>query len=153
MNGPVESVPGDEAPDELAPANLGSTLVGILSGHDAAQVQQFTSARSVAEIAHTVAGAGWQFGYLDGVAAADKAAVLLGLGEALGFPEHYGRNLDALADCLDDLVDSPGPGVLLLWDAWQILAVADPVIFAIVVQILEEHQSGQRPLAVLLRQE
>lgn len=45
---------------------------------------------------------------------------------ALGLPEHYGRNLDALADCLSDVVvDAVAggvPGTVLVltgWDTWS----------------------------------
>lgn len=48
----------------------------------------------------------------------DKAAVLVRLGEDLKLPEHYGRNLDALYDCLTDLqpdreAERPGFVVIL----------------------------------------
>ena len=37
----------------------------------------------------------------------DKAAVLARIGEAFALPAHYGRNLDALYDCVTDLVPDP----------------------------------------------
>ncbi|MDO5056595.1 MAG: barstar family protein [Lautropia sp.] len=47
----------------------------------------------------------------------DKVAVLEVLGRGLGLPDFYGRNLDALYDCLTDLKPSPDadkPGFVLL---------------------------------------
>jgi hypothetical protein len=44
--------------------------------------------------------AGWHVGYVDLTDARMAVAVL---GDELGFPDWYGRNLDALADCLTDL--------------------------------------------------
>ena len=42
---------------------------------------------------------------LDGNILADAAQVLNYLKEMLEFPEYYGKNLDALHDCLTDLED------------------------------------------------
>ena len=42
---------------------------------------------------------------LDGNVLADAAKVHDYLMEMLSFPEYYGKNLDALHDCLTDLVD------------------------------------------------
>lgn len=42
---------------------------------------------------------------LDGNILADDAQVHDYLKEHLGFPEYYGKNLDALHDCLGDLED------------------------------------------------
>ena len=42
---------------------------------------------------------------LDGNILADAAAVHEYLKEQLAFPEYYGKNLDALYDCLTDLDD------------------------------------------------
>jgi hypothetical protein len=44
--------------------------------------------------------AGWHVGYVD---LSDGRAAVAVLGEELGFPDWYGRNLDALADSLTDL--------------------------------------------------
>ncbi|MCL4747016.1 MAG: barstar family protein [Burkholderiaceae bacterium] len=41
-------------------------------------------------------------------AARDKGAVLDALAKAFELPKHFGRNLDALYDCVTDL--EPGPG-------------------------------------------
>ena len=43
--------------------------------------------------------------YLDGNVLADAAKVHDYLMEMLDFPEYYGKNLDALHDCLTDLED------------------------------------------------
>ena len=43
---------------------------------------------------------------LDGNVLSDAAAVHEYLMETLNFPEHYGKNLDALYDCLTDLEDA-----------------------------------------------
>lgn len=84
--------------------------------------------------------AGWGFAPVWGTAT--KGDTLAALGVALGFGEHYGRNLDALADCLRDL---PGD-TLLLWCDWAGLAENDPPAFAAILHVL----GAAEHLAVLL---
>lgn len=59
---------------------------------------------------------------------------------SLGFPDHYGRNLDALWDCLTDVVDP----VVVVWTDWQQLAIGDPRGWARVLSVLRE-RSDQEP--------
>ena len=54
------------------------------------------------------------FPVLDGALLRDKTALLAALGEALSFPDWYGANWDALADCLMDMSWSEGPVLLHL---------------------------------------
>ncbi len=48
------------------------------------------------------------------VAFADKAALLNNMASALGFPDWFGHNWDALEDCLTDLSWRDAPGYVLL---------------------------------------
>jgi hypothetical protein len=48
------------------------------------------------------------------VAFADKAALLDNMASALGFPDWFGHNWDALEDCLTDLSWRDAPGTVLL---------------------------------------
>lgn len=68
----------------------------------------------------------------------DKAEVLDRFARALRFPDWFGNNWDALADCLGDLSWWPADGYLLLVDhagAWR---AADGDAFAIVLDILDQ---------------
>jgi RNAse (barnase) inhibitor barstar len=53
---------------------------------------------------------------IDGDAIGDKAAFLGGLASTLHFPPYFGRNWDALADCLTDRAVLPAGGQILLFD-------------------------------------
>ena len=55
------------------------------------------------DVRHTVEHAGWHYAHIDGWHGETKADFLRAAGEALRFPEHYGQNFDALADCLGDV--------------------------------------------------
>lgn len=124
-----------------------SGLAAVLAGRHPTGVHRWESALETAEVRHAVEHAGWAFGYVDGAALADLSGVLRAIGEGLAFPAHYGRNLDALNDCLRDL---PGPTVLL-WDAWGGFARAEPRRFGVVTRVLGERDAGDPPLEVLLR--
>lgn len=107
----------------------------------------------VADVQHTVEHAGWGFGYVDGLTAQTKPDFLRAIGEALSFPDWYGENFDALADCLTD-VDG-GDGTVLLWDGWGVLARAEPRAFDVALSVLGTRVHAERggPFAVLLRGE
>ena len=68
---------------------------------------------------------------LDGNVLADAEKMHDYLQEMLGFPEHYGKNLDALYDCLTDLEDleitilSPDEGREISRKVLQVMQAAE----------------------------
>ena len=124
-----------------------SGLAAVLAGRHDAGVHLWHNALHVPDVQHAVEHAGWQFGYVDGVALESKKEVLGAIGAALDFPEHYGRNFDALRDCLRDL----SKPTVLLWDGWGSLARAEPNAFEKVCRILERRDEGDPKFQVLLR--
>ena len=82
----------------------------------------------------------------------EDAKVLAAIGEALGLPDTYGQNLDALEDSLRD-VDTGTAGLVLLWDGWSTLARSDERTFLVLLDIFRTRASaaGKAPLTVLLR--
>lgn len=48
-------------------------------------------------------------------AAPTKEGVLDAFAQGLDFPEYFGRNLDALADCLGEFADSASKPATVLW--------------------------------------
>ena len=132
-----------------------SGLAGILAGHEAAGIYHWHGAFDAADVRHTVEHAGWGFGLVDGwTGASTKAEFLAAVGETLGFPDYYGQNFDALADCLHD-IGAGTAGVVLLWDGWATLARADAKAFSIALSVLGSRAHADRgvPFAVLLRGE
>ncbi|MEO5735814.1 MAG: barstar family protein [Rubrivivax sp.] len=59
---------------------------------------------------------GQHFLYANLLAAQSKQEVLEGIAEAFQFPMHFGKNLDALFDCMTDLVSKSGqqPGFVVV---------------------------------------
>lgn len=60
--------------------------------------------------------AGQHFLYANLSSAQSKQDVLEGIAEAFTFPQHFGKNLDALYDCMTDLVHKAGqqPGFVVV---------------------------------------
>ncbi|MCX6499253.1 MAG: barstar family protein [Arthrobacter sp.] len=85
-------------------------------------------------------------------AADSKKGVLQAFGETLAFPEHYGLNLDALNDSLNDFADAvtedgQAPATII----WQVPAVfrADRS-FGIICEILQDAERyAGKDLAVI----
>ena len=130
-----------------------SGLAAVLAGHEAPGIHLWHGAFAADDVRHTVEHAGWAFGHVDGWTKADsKAGFLAAVGEALDFPDHYGQNFDALADCLHD-AGTRAAGVVLLWDGWATLARADERAFSIALSVLGSRVNADRgvPFTVLLR--
>ncbi|WP_340538668.1 barstar family protein [Nocardioides sp. GXZ039] len=111
-----------------------SGLAEVLSGRAPQGAYHWVSNWSPDEIRHTVEHAGWRFAHLEGARIESVPDLHEALSQALDLPEYYGRNLDALAECLAELPEKQ----LLLWDTWSVLARAEPRVFSIAVDLLGE---------------
>ena len=132
-----------------------SGLAAVLARHEAPGIHLWHGAFDVDDVRHTVEHAGWAFGHVDGWTVGDsKSGFLAAVGEALDFPDYYGQNFDALADCLHD-VGTGAAGVVLLWDGWGTLARADERAFSVALSVLGSRVHADRgaPFTVLLRGE
>lgn len=132
-----------------------SGLAALLAGRTESGLYLWHGAFDVEDVQHTVEHAGWRFAYVDGWHGGTKAEFLDAIGEALHFPAYYGRNYDALADCLRDVRAGDSHGIVVLWDGWGPFARQDEPAFAVALSVLrtrvEAEQGG--PFAVLLRGE
>ena len=130
-----------------------SGLAALLAGRTEPGIYRWHAAFDVADVRHTVEHAGWRFTHFDGWGAETKAEVLAGLGAAFSFPDHYGRNFDALADCLHDVVAGDSAGTVLLWDGWGPFARADRRAYSVALSVLGTRVNAERggAFAVLLR--
>ena len=129
-----------------------SGLAALLAGHQEPGLYAWHGAFDVADVRHTVEHAGWGFAHVDGLHDQTKDEFLAAVGQALAFPDHYGRNFDALADCLSD-VGAHVDGTVLLWDGWGAFARTDPQAFSVALSVLGTRVNAERgtPFAVLLR--
>jgi hypothetical protein len=89
--------------------------------------------------------------YLDGVRLTGKAGIMAAFAEALAFPDYFGRNWDALEECLHDATLPAG----LCIDRCGIPEAADPEAWGILLDILaaatEDWQAVEQRFSVFLR--
>jgi RNAse (barnase) inhibitor barstar len=79
-------------------------------------IVQSIRAYRVDDLMHAARQAGQHFLYANLTTAQSKQEVLEGIAEAFLFPTHFGKNLDALYDCMTDLVQKAGsqPGFVVV---------------------------------------
>ena len=130
-----------------------SGLAALVAGHKEPGIYRWHGAFEVDDVRRTVEHAGWRFAHVDGWHEGTKADFLRDVGEALDFPEHYGQNFDALADCLADVTAGDSEGWVLLWDGWGPLARADGRAFSVALSVLGGRVNADKGgrFAVLLR--
>jgi RNAse (barnase) inhibitor barstar len=83
---------------------------------------------------------------LDTADLTDKRDVLTRMGERFGFPDYYGRNLDALVDCLRDIAEP----VRLEWSGWETLQASDPTAFGRIMLVLDDRADVEPAFTVFL---
>lgn len=103
-----------------------------------------TSVRPAAELAAHLEDRGWHVAVVSG--APTRSEALRAIGVALDFPAYYGRNLDALNDCLRDL-ERP---TALVWAGWEPLAVQRADDWAALLSVLSDRVTDRQlpPFAV-----
>ena len=126
-----------------------SGLAAVLAKRKVPGTYRWHGAFGISEVQHTVEHAGWRFAYVDGWHGGTKEEFIDAVGEALEFPDHYGRNFDAMADCLLDVHGD----TIFLWDGWGPLARNDPQAFSVALSVLGTRVNAEREgaFAVLLR--
>ncbi|MFF3644904.1 barstar family protein [Streptomyces sp. NPDC002564] len=100
----------------------------------------------LAPVLDAARGAGWTTATLSLDGVSDKAAFMERCARGLGLPDWFGRNWDALADCLTDLSWAPrARGRLLVVSGWQAYADAAPGEWAVAQEVFSsavEHWRG-----------
>lgn len=69
---------------------------------------------------------------------ADKEAFLDAVGKALDFPDWYGHNWDALADCLTDLSWMAADGYVIVLEHSDAFSQAAPADFAMALSVFQD---------------
>ena len=130
-----------------------SGLAGLLAHHVEPGIYRWHGQFPVGEVRRTVEHAGWRFAEVDGWHHTTKAEFLEAVGQALDFPDYYGQNFDALADCLGDVTAGDSEGWVLLWDGWSPLAREDHRAFSVALSVLGGRVNAEKGgrFAVLLR--
>ncbi|MEV4254135.1 barstar family protein [Spirillospora sp. NPDC049652] len=98
---------------------------------------------------------GWRPFHLDGRRARDKDGFLRLCAGAFDLPDWFGKNWDALQDCLTDLSWAPADrGYVVLYESWAELADADQASFRTALDVFAEAVAYWRdtrtPMVVML---
>ncbi|MDX2825603.1 hypothetical protein Sipo8835_28935 [Streptomyces ipomoeae] len=97
-------------------------------------------------LSEVLGAGGWVYIELDLGGVMDKPAFMDRCARALGLPDYFGRNWDALADCLADLSWAPpARGWLVMVTGWREFALAVPNDWSIAQEVFaeaEERWSG-----------
>ncbi|ATL26261.1 barstar family protein [Streptomyces formicae] len=100
----------------------------------------------LAPVLDAARGAGWTTAALSLAGVTDKTGFMERCARGLGLPDWFGRNWDALADCLTDLSWAPrARGRLLVVSGWQEYAAAAPGEWEIAQEVFSsavEHWRG-----------
>ena len=84
------------------------------------------------------------FFHVDGRNVQRKEQLMTALATSLRLPEHFGRNWDALEECLTDLEPNEGTGYFLLYDHIDGLLDSHPDQFDTLVEILRDAVASWR---------
>lgn len=82
--------------------------------------------------------AGFEFFHVDGKAIERKEQLMNAMATALSLPAHFGRNWDALEECLADMEGADGEGYVLYYDHIDGLLGAHPDQFQTLVEIVRD---------------
>lgn len=101
------------------------------------------------------ARAGWGFFVLDGSKIYDKKTFLEKIARAMRFPDYFGRNWDALNDCVTDMTWTRAEGFVLVFQEPRRFLETSPKDWDVALEILksatESWQERGTPFYVLLR--
>jgi RNAse (barnase) inhibitor barstar len=105
-------------------------------------------ARSVPAVMEAAAAAGLAGFRVRLGACSTPEDVLARLGEQLGFPDWYGQNWDALADCLTDFSWRPAAGYVLVLEQLGDFRAAGDEDFDTLIEILSDASASWSGLGV-----
>jgi len=109
---------------------------------------------SQAELRAATAGRSLLCGEVDLASSHSAAAALAAIGRALDFPDWYGANFDALADCLDDYGDEPARGGAILLRGSETLRLSEPTAYETLCAVFAEacikRRDSSAPLWIFL---
>ncbi|MFC4514956.1 barstar family protein [Streptomyces ehimensis] len=132
-------------------------LPGILNGTIPPGIYHLPPTEAPTDVMARAAEADWRGARLQLSGVHDKAAFLDRCATDLEFPDYFGRNWDALADCLTDLSwwgSGKFRGYLLLAEDWETFRKAAPGGARTAETVLDDavgHWAGtDSPLVVLL---
>lgn len=125
-------------------------LKAALYGEYPPAIYRLATTLDAAQIARSVQQCGYDFFDLDGERIVDKRSFLQAFADALAFPRYFGRNWDALDECLTDLSWLPARGRVVLYDQVARFAAAQAGAWDVALAVLEAAVEYWKPTATPL---
>jgi RNAse (barnase) inhibitor barstar len=131
-------------------ASFDLSINAIIRGHAAPQIYRLDSDLPLAILAEQVAAAGGELFELDGELMSETAGLMAEFAGVLRFPDYFGKNWDALSDCLTDLswFDETRSHFVVAIDHWDYCA--SPILQEILQEAVTLWADAETPLYVLL---
>lgn len=126
------------------------SIDAIIRGHAAPQIYRLDSDLPLTLLAGQIAAVGGELFELDGELMSETAGLMTEFARVLRFPDYFGKNWDALSDCLTDLswFDARSHFVVAI-DHWDYCA--SPILQEILQEAVTLWSDSETPLYVLLR--
>ena len=102
------------------------TLALVLGGAYPPGIYRVADREAAPHVLRRAQRRGWLGWHLNGRAIESKAEFLAACARALRFPAYFGRNWDAFEECITDLSWLPAAGYVLLYEAPNRFAAAQP---------------------------
>jgi Barstar (barnase inhibitor) len=131
-------------------ASFDLSIDAIIRGHAAPQIYRLDADLTLAVLAGQVAAAGGELFELDGELMSETAGLMAEFARVLRFPDYFGKNWDALSDCLTDLswFDDNRSHFVVAIDHWDYCA--SPMLQEILQETVILWADSETPLYVLL---
>jgi hypothetical protein len=138
-----------------------TALADVMAGPPEAAAHRISGTVTPAAVERAAVAAGWRFALVESVDASDKAQVMAAFQAGLGWPDWFGRNLDALVDALRDVgaasLDATGddaaerPGTVVMWDRPDLFEGGHADDYTAVLDILAQRAGDpDRPRLIVL---
>jgi Barstar (barnase inhibitor) len=132
-----------------------SQIINILKGEMSPDVYRLVNPISFVELESLNRDCGAKLFYLDGNEIVDRASLLQQFATVMQFPEYFGHNWDALADCLTDLDEDEVDRHIIIIDRLDNFAIANPQQWLTFLDICKSTvkywQDTDTPMYMLLR--
>lgn len=115
-----------------------NTILDILQGDVAPNIHQISVNMTETELAEVVEAHNGQLFYIDGRHINNKADFLAKIADVMNFPDYFGKNWDALQDCITDIDCCEDSQYLIVYDYWQNFANNNPQDWQILNDIFLE---------------
>jgi RNAse (barnase) inhibitor barstar len=134
-------------------ASFDLSIEAIIRGHAAPQIYRLDANLLLADLARQVKATGGELFELDGELMSETAGLMAEFARGLRFPDYFGKNWDALSDCLTDLswLDDAHSHLVVAIDHWDYCA--SPLLQEILQETVALWADSEIPLYVLLRSE